>query len=160
VIAAEATVPASPEAVFELLADLEEHWRLAGRWVRVLELHRSPAAPGPGPDSGRVRVRGPLGVVRRTVFTRVVEAVRPERVEGTARIGSTHARVRWTLRPAVGEHTSVRLEAVVERASVADRLLLACGGARWLRGRFASTLARLAVEASGSPPLAARSAVG
>ncbi|HEU4979279.1 MAG TPA: SRPBCC family protein [Solirubrobacteraceae bacterium] len=150
-IAATAAVPAPAEDVFALLADLAWHWRLAGGWVRVVSLER---------DGGVVEVRGPFGLVRRRVTTRVVTAVPDEFVEGVAQAGGTRAHVRWTLRASGAEETEVRLEVVVEQATALDRLLLACGGARWLRGRFASTLDRLAVEAARSSPPAAERAVG
>jgi carbon monoxide dehydrogenase subunit G len=143
VIAASAVVAAPAEVVFELLADLEGHWRLAGPWVHVL------TADG---DGGVVEVRGPLGLPRRRVRTRVADAVPHERVEGVAAAGRTRGRVRWTLEPAGAGCTEVRLEAVVERAAPLDRLLLAAGGARWLRRRFRSTLRRLAVEATKPSP--------
>lgn len=150
-IAATAAVPAPAEELFALLADLEEHWRLAGGWVHAVTLER---------DGGVVEMRGPLGLVRRRVHTRVVEAVPDERVQGVAEVGRTRAHVRWLLRPLGPSSTEVRLEAVVAHAGRIDRMLLACGGARWLRGRFASTLDRLAVEAARSSPPAAERALG
>jgi hypothetical protein len=145
VIAATGLVPVPAADLFALLSDLEEHWRLAGRWVRVLDLDRSPAAGG-RPDGGVVQVRGPCGLVHRTLRTRVVQAVADERIEGIAEAGGTRARVSWSLRPA-DAGTEVRLEAVVERATPLDQVLLACGGARWLERRFARTIARLGDEA-------------
>lgn len=139
-IAATAVVPAPAGDVFALLADVEGHWRLAGGWVRVAELDA---------DGGVVEMRGPLGLVRRTVRTRVVARVPGECVEGVAETGGTRAHVRWTLRELGPAATEVRLEALVDRAAPLDRLLLAFGGARWLRGRFGSTLERLGAEALG-----------
>ncbi len=66
-IEATAIVPAAPEEVFEFLSDLSNHWRLVDRFVEVISLTGPDGGP---PDSGVVRLRGPLGV-RRTVHTRV-----------------------------------------------------------------------------------------
>jgi hypothetical protein len=158
VIAATALVPVPAADVFALLSDLEEHWRLAGRWVRVLDLDQSPAAGG-RPDGGVVQVRGPFGLVHRTLRTRVVHAVANERVEGLAEAGATRAHVSWSLRSA-GAGTEVRLEAVVEQATPLDRVLLACGGAWWLERRFARTIRRLGDEAVKAPSRAVPSAIG
>jgi Polyketide cyclase / dehydrase and lipid transport len=139
-IEAAAIIPASPEEVFAFLSDLSNHWRLVDRFVEVIELCGPPDGP---PDSGLVRLRGPLGV-RRTVRTRVTASRSPRLIIGTAELGaSTRARVSWTVAGRLGQ-TRVRLAAEVERATVLDRLLLACGGRVWLRRRFAFGLERLA----------------
>jgi polyketide cyclase/dehydrase/lipid transport protein len=151
VIAATAVVPTPAGELFALLADLEEHWRLAGGWVHVVALDR---------DGGVVEMRGPFGLLRRRVRTEVIARVADRRVEGVAETGRTRASVRWTLCPLVPAGTRVRLEAVVERAGPLDRALLALGGARWLRRRFAATLDRLGLEAARSSPPAAERAVG
>jgi hypothetical protein len=118
--------------LYEQLADLRGHWDLAGRWVDPLELND---------DGGVVRVRGPLGL-HRTITTRLTELRRDECVAGEAAIGRTRARIRWLLEPD-GDATFVTLEARVLEAGAVDRALLALGGARWMQGRFASTLKRL-----------------
>jgi hypothetical protein len=144
-ISAVAIVPAPPARVFALLGDLREHWRLAGRWIDVLSLDRSTSAPGPGPDGGLVRMRGPLGIGR-TVRTRVVRAEPVRRLEGVAEVGRrTRARISWTLTELHGS-TEVSLAATVEEAGLIDRLLLAVGGRAWLRRRLAATLARLSAS--------------
>jgi uncharacterized protein YndB with AHSA1/START domain len=145
-IAAERVVAASPPVVFAFLADLENHWLLADRFVEVLTLERP---PGGGPASGgTVKMRGPLGL-RRTARTRVVEADPPRRIAGSALMGGrTEALVRWTLNP-VGEGTLVRLEATVERVAALEAFLLAAGGRRWLERRFASILETLAGRVAG-----------
>jgi uncharacterized protein YndB with AHSA1/START domain len=140
-VEATALVDAPCEAVFDFLADLENHWIVAERFD-VVSLHTG----GDGRvDGGEVRVHGPLGL-RRTARTRVA-AVRPPRlIIGTAEIGSrTRARVSWSLAGHL-ESTRVRLAASVERAGPLDRALLTLGGRRWLRHRFARTLERLADE--------------
>jgi hypothetical protein len=143
-------VAAGGEPLFELLADLENHWRLAAGFIEVETLDWDEEGRSVG---GRVRMRGPLGL-RRTATTRVL-AADPERgLVGMAEIGSrTRAFVRWRLRPA-GSGTDVRLEATVDRAGLLDGLLLRLGGRRWLERRFAGALeavdgvlvARLPVE--------------
>jgi uncharacterized protein YndB with AHSA1/START domain len=137
-IDASETVPAPREAVFAFLSDLRNHWAVAGRWIEVVALD------GEG-DGGRVRIRGPLGV-RRTAVTSVERVDPPERLEGTARLGRTEARVAWTLHEQRDGSTEVRLVATVVRAGPLDRAVLALGGASWMRRLFAATLARLAAR--------------
>jgi uncharacterized protein YndB with AHSA1/START domain len=137
-IDASEVVPAPREAVFGFLSDLGNHWAVAGRWIEVVALD------GEG-DGGRVRIRGPLGV-RRTAVTSVERVDPPKRLEGTALLGRTEARVAWTLREQPGGRTEVRLAATVVRAGPLDRAVLALGGASWLRRLFAATLARLAAR--------------
>jgi hypothetical protein len=145
-IAAERVVAASPPVVFAFLADLENHWLLADRFVEVLTLERP---PGGGPAcGGTVRMRGPLGLGR-TARTRVVEAAPARAIAGTASVGRrTEARVRWTLTPEA-RGTRVRLEATVERLGRAEAALLAAGGRRWLQRRFASILQTLGRRVPG-----------
>jgi uncharacterized protein YndB with AHSA1/START domain len=139
-IEADGVVPASPGEVFDFLSDLANHWRLVDRFVEVIELD---GPPGAAPDSGLVRLRGPLGV-RRTVRTRVSAARRPRLIVGTAELGEhTLARVSWTLAGRPGQ-TRVRLAAEVEHVGTLDRLLLELGGRAWLRRRFAHALEALA----------------
>jgi hypothetical protein len=153
-IEASAIVAASPGEVFDFLSDLANHWRLVDRFVEVIELDGQPGSP---PNSGLVRLRGPLGV-RRTVRTRVTAARRPRLIIGTAELGDhTRARVSWALAGRLGQ-TRVRLAAEVEHADTLDRLLLALGGRAWLRRRFAYGLEalaqRFAESARSAPALA------
>jgi hypothetical protein len=130
----------TPEALFDFLSNLENHWLLADRFVRVLALDRD-RLDGRA-RGGRVRVHGPVGL-RRTVVTRLVEVDPPGLIAGTAALGPrTLALVSWTLR-VDGEGVRVRLAASLERASPVDRLLLAAGGRAWMRRRFARILATL-----------------
>ena len=139
-IEAAALVPAPQQDVFAFLSDLGNHWRLASRFVEVVELEST--SGGDAPDRGVVRLRGPLGL-RRTARTRVTAARPPRLMIGTADVADgTRARVSWTLAPRLGQ-TRVRLSAEVDDARPLDRLLLALGGARWMRTRFAATLKRL-----------------
>ena len=143
---AAAVVPAAPAAVFEFLSELENHWRVADRFVEVVSLE---------PAGGVVRVSGPLGL-RRTAITRVGRAERPSLLVGSAEIGSrTRARVSWRLTPR-GPGTLVRLRAEVERAGPLDRLMLALGGRAWLERRFASALAHLARHFGAGEPAVRR----
>ena len=136
-IEAAALIPAEPEEVFDFLSVLGNHWLLASRFIEVVELD--------GPDSGTVRLRGPLGL-RRTARTRVTAARPPRLMIGTAEVGGvTRARVSWTLARRLND-TRVRLAAEVDGASRLDRILLALGGRHWLERRFAETLDALAAE--------------
>lgn len=121
------------EELYAELSDLRGHWDLAGRWVHALELRH---------DGGTVRVRGPLGL-RRTIHTRLTDARPPDCVAGEALAGRTLAAIRWDLEAAPGDGTDVTLHAEIVRCGALDRALLAAGGARWMRGRFAATLERL-----------------
>ena len=135
-IAATRVVAASPEAVFGFLASLENHWKLAGRWVDALEIDH---------DSGRVRIRGPLGL-HRTATTRVLDAEPSHVLHGTAELsGGTSARIAWELAENANG-TNVVLSAEVEHATLPDRLLLNLGGKRWMHHRFLAILERLEDE--------------
>ncbi len=139
-IRAKQLVGASEGEVFDFLADLENHWLLADRFIEVLSLERGADGRALG---GRVRMRGPLGV-RRTAATRVLAAERPQQMAGVAELGGeTRASVTWTLTGS-DDGTQVRLEAAVERTGRLDRLLLLLGGRSWLELRFAGVLERLA----------------
>ena len=143
-IEASAEVPAPSATVFEYLSSLDNHWRLADRWIEVLSLDGAPeAGPGHPPDRGRVRMRAPFGLSR-TVTTRVLVSDPPTSMAGSASVGGlTTAKVSWTLVD-LGEVTRVRLAAALESASPVDRVLLALGGREWLRRRFSAVLGRLA----------------
>lgn len=140
---ATAIVPFSREELFDYLADLENHWALADRFIEVVDLNREATELGLGPATGgRVRMRGPLGISR-TARTRVLAADAPSDIFGSAQLGRrTLAIVSWTLVDH-GEGTLVRLRAEVVRTGALDGLLLALGGRRWLERRFLSTLDRL-----------------
>ena len=142
-IEATAIVPFTRDEVFGYLADLENHWSLAGRFIEVVDLDREVTEQGVASvTGGRVRMRGPLGISR-TARTRVLAADAPNGMFGTAHLGSrTLAVVSWTLvDDAAGALVGLRAEIV--RAGALDRFLLALGGRRWLERCFASTLERL-----------------
>lgn len=131
--------------VFGFLADLENHWRLADRFVDVVTSEREADGRAHG---GLVRVRGPLGV-RRTAATQVLAADPLQQLVGVAEVGrQTRAFVRWKLNGGEGG-TAVRLEAMVDRVGWLDRLLLLVGGRAWLERRFRSVLDRLAEHFAG-----------
>jgi uncharacterized protein YndB with AHSA1/START domain len=137
-IEAEGVVAAAPEAVFRFLSRLENHWKLADRWIEVVELNDG---------SGRVRIRGPLGL-QRTARTTVVDAQPNHVIHGTAELsGGTTARIAWDLTEDAGG-TAVRLSGEVDRAAPIDRVLLALGGESWLRGRFERIVATLGQQFS------------
>jgi hypothetical protein len=126
-------VRATPEAVFRFLSSLENHWALAGRSMEVLALEDS---------TGRVRIRGPLGL-RRTANTKVVHAEPDRLMKGIAELSrGTRAHICWELSEDSGG-TAVRLAAETERTALGDRLLLALGGRVWLERHFDAILARL-----------------
>ena len=132
-IQASRVVSASPEAVFAFLSDLENHWKLTGRWVEAVVLEDS---------NGRVRIHGPLGL-RRTARTTVVDSQPSHVIHGTAELsGGTRATVAWELGEDAGG-TAVRLSAEVDHAAPPDRLLLALGGRAWMTRRFEAILERL-----------------
>ena len=132
-IEASRVVQATPEAVFRFLSELENHWKLTGRWVEAVWLDHS---------EGRVRIHGPLGL-RRTATTVVVDAKPDHVMHGTAELsGGTRARIAWELNEDAGG-TAVRLSAEVEHAALPDRALLALGGERWMARRFEAILERL-----------------
>ncbi len=132
--------------VFAFLANLENHWQIADRFVEVVHLAGPPGAR----HGGRVRIRGPLGI-RRTATT-CVEFARPlQEIGGSARMsGGTLAYVRWLLRPA-GAHTLVTLGATIQRATPFDRLLMRLGGLAWMQRRFEGTLRTLENRLTAAP---------
>jgi uncharacterized protein YndB with AHSA1/START domain len=135
-------VAAPPEDVFEFLSRLENHWRIAGRFVQVVSVDHD--------RGGTVRLRGPLGV-RRTARTTVTAVRAPRLIIGVAELpGGTRARVSWTLAGRLGE-TRVRLAAHVEHATRLDRALLALGGRAWLQRRFVDTLRELSCAFQDMP---------
>jgi len=133
-------VAAPQDELFDFLADLENHWRLADRFIDVLALERDADGHARG---GRVRMRGPGGV-RRTAATQVLAADTPQQMLGVAEVGRrTRAFVTWKLRDGDGG-TRVRLEATIAQIGWLDRLLLVLGGRAWLERRFDAVLHRLA----------------
>ena len=142
---ADVVVPAAPEAVFDYLARLDNHWRLMDGSVEVLSLDGDGED---GPDRAVVRLHGPLGLGR-TAHTQVLEAERPSLLRGRASIGHranggrvTEGEVVWTLEPD-GDGTRVHLAATVRCAGLGDRAILAMGGGAWMRTRVRAALARL-----------------
>jgi uncharacterized protein YndB with AHSA1/START domain len=137
-IEASVSIPAPPEALYERLAKLENHWALADRWVEVVSLN------GDG-HGGEVRLNGPLGLSR-TARTTVDRLEPPSLIEGTASVGNgTRGRVRWTFINE-GEGTLVTLRAELVEAGMLDRSLWDLGGRNWLEGRLRVTLERLRSE--------------
>lgn len=131
----ERRVPQQPRQVHAFLAELDNHWQLSDRYLR---LDRLDADSG----GGRIVISSPVGL-RRTARTTVTS--RDElRLAGAARVGRrTTARVHWTIEP----HDSgarIRLGATVLSAGPLDRALLALGGRWWLHRRFDRVLVLLA----------------
>ncbi len=134
-IEASRVVPHPPEQVFAFLSDLGNHWQLSDAFIAV---------NGVRDGGGRIVIRGPLGLTREA-YTEVVSVEPPRRLLGRASVGRrTVGSVSWDIAPIEGGSGSdVRLSARVDRASGADRLLLALGGRRWLTRRFAVVLENL-----------------
>jgi Polyketide cyclase / dehydrase and lipid transport len=132
VIEARRRIHAPRGALFAFLADLDQHWRLTDGVVERL---------GPSDGGARVVIHGPLGL-RREATTRI-DVATPGELAGTARVGAvTRATVSWRLDPH-GETTDVVLAVRVDQAGRRDRLILALGGAAWLRSALAAALDRL-----------------
>lgn len=133
-IHAERKISAPPERVFEFLSDLRNHWRLEeGAFLALEEV---------GEESGVIRLKGPLGLSRQ-VRTRVLQAEPHGRVAGRADLSfGTVGLVAWEITPH-GAGSLVKLSAEVAEASLPDRVVLALGGWRWLRGLFDRALANL-----------------
>ncbi len=135
---ASADVPAPAAEVFEFLADLRNHWRLAARWIEVLGLLPHDVSG----DGGTVRLSGPFGLTR-TVTTRVDRFAGPHAIDGHGVCGRTRAAVRWRLAER-GPITRVTVEVRLLEAGLRDRVVWHGGGRRWLAGRLAQTLTALA----------------
>jgi len=135
-VSADHVVPHPPERVYAFLAQLENHWRLSDRYLRLERV----SGDGRG---GRIVIGTPLGL-RRTARTTVTTAREPHAFGGTAVVGRrTRAQARWSIEP-LQDGARVGLQATVSSVSTLDRLLLALGGRWWLRRRFDRVLARLA----------------
>jgi hypothetical protein len=141
-IAASTIVASAAREVFAFLAEMHNHWTLAGRSMQLLEIGSAPD----GSPRGEVEMRGPLGI-RRRARTQVLGLREPAFLWGIAEVGGqTVTRVRWDLQPVGPEHTRVTLSAVVCSAGWFDRLLLRVGGRIWMRRVFAATVQRLALQ--------------
>jgi uncharacterized protein YndB with AHSA1/START domain len=134
-------LPHPPEDVFAFLADLDKHWRLTDRSLRLVDVAADRRM-------GRIAMRSPVGL-RRIARTEVTTISPPRRFGGVAAVGrKTRARVMWDVAPHE-EGARVELTATVLEASSPDALLLAVGGRRWLQSRFERVLERLAQGLAG-----------
>jgi len=134
---ASAEVRAPVDEVFGFLADLDNHWRLASRWIEVVTLQST----GRRADGATVRLSGPLGLAR-TVQTQVERVTPPSEIRGRGRSGRTHAEVAWRLE-ALPAGTRVAVEVRLLRASAADRLIWLAFGRAWLTRRLELTVGGL-----------------
>lgn len=139
-VRASRTIPASPEAIFAFLEEPDRHWQLLGRRLEPLRAYDG--------ERSQVRLRGPLGV-RRTLWIQLAVARPPHELVGRVEAGgdATIGTVRWAIRaaaPGASGASVVELAARTDVAGWLDRLLLACGGARWLRRSLEHSLAALA----------------
>jgi hypothetical protein len=147
-IATTREIPAPRETIFGFLASLENHAALGRGSVELLSLEcRAGRA-----SEAVVRLRGPLAI-RRMASTAITETRAPESISGWAWIGPrTRAFVSWHIESAPHGST-VSVGAIVETAGLRDQLLLAFGGRRWLRRRFASALSCLSHWIAPTPAL-------
>ena len=135
---ASSEVRAPVDEVFRFLADLGNHWRLASRWIEVVDA-------APGGQRGRQRDGHPEWSARSRAHradTRWTRSRRHPRSAVTATSGRTHADVSWTLAPATGA-TRVSVEVRLIRASLADRAIWLCFGRAWLARRLQLTVSGL-----------------
>ena len=131
-------IPAPRERVFAFLADLENHWLITDRFVRVMSLD----GPAGSRRGGQVRIRAPFGLTR-TASIRVEDSHPPAELIGSASVGDgTKAEVRWRLSEN-GAGTRAELTAHLLSASRRDRVLWAAGGRFWMRRRLQRALAGL-----------------
>jgi uncharacterized protein YndB with AHSA1/START domain len=145
------TIAAAPEEIFAFLAEPDRHWQLLGRRLEPLRAYDG--------ERSQVRLRGPLGI-RRTLWIRLAVERPPHELVGRVEAGggATIGTVRWVVEPAAvadapapGDATpsatspasDVTLTARTDLSGWLDRLLLAAGGAHWLRRSLALTLAAL-----------------
>lgn len=139
ITSAEVGVPV--DEVFAFLADLRNHWRLAGRWIDVVALR-----PAEGrADGATVRLRGPLGMVF-SVDTRVDERHAPTRIGGRGACGRSRAIVVWDLAPAGPGRTRVSVAVRLVRAAPHHRLIWTAGGRAWLGRRLGQTVGGLGAD--------------
>ncbi|MCU1449847.1 MAG: hypothetical protein JWP02_2017 [Acidimicrobiales bacterium] len=128
---------ADVEDVHTALADLDNHWQLADRFVVLTDVH----GPATARTGGEVWIRGPL-IIRRRAELILEAVVWPTMIRGVAMVGAaTSAAVVWTLRPADGGVT-VELSIDVVRAGRFDALMLRAGR-RWIAIQVAAIADRV-----------------
>lgn len=132
------TITAVPDEIFAFLANPDRHWQLLGRRLEPLRAYDG--------ERSQLRLHGPLGI-RRTLWIRLSEERPPHELVGRVEAGggATIGTVRWVVRTdgAGAARSVVELTARTEVAGWLDRLLLAAGGARWLRQSLERTLRAL-----------------
>lgn len=133
-------VPGSPDEVFDLLDDLDNHDWIGGRWLDVVDVRRVSGAAA-GAD---LVLRRPF-VADRPATTTIEERDPPHTLVGTVEVpGVATARLAWDLRPlADGTSTGVRLTVVPLGLRRRDQVWLAAGGRSWLEHRIRAMLVRL-----------------
>ena len=152
--AATAEVDAPAGEVFAFLADLHNHWRLAGPWIEVVAVTATDARA----DRATIRLRGPLGMVF-PVATQIDEVREPHTIKGRGACGGSHGQVIWSLADAESGSTRVSVDVRLQRAAVHHRAIWLAGGRAWLARRLAQTVSGLdrdlAAHAAVSPLRAA-----
>jgi hypothetical protein len=155
---ATAVVSAPPSQVFEFLTDAMNQCWIADSCIDVIARAPHVAVTGAG-----IRLHGPGGV-RRYGELRVLGSHAPDNVLSLI---ESESGARWFLFWEVapsgeevdgGRSSAVRLRAIVRPSGLRDRLLLAAGGSRWLRGRAARALHELDFVLGGGRPRTALAA--
>ena len=137
---------APPAEVFAFLREADNHRRLQGSMLRLVDVAEGPD----GKLSGQMVIRGPLGA-RRTVRTRMLWSEEPRLLGGIAQTGArTTALVCWDLAGTASAGTRVELSARVSEASLFDRALLLAGGRSWMQRLLEDAVHRLAVHIPAS----------
>lgn len=144
-LTADHVVALTQRQVFAFLEQLDNHWQLSDRFD-VRELHHDSSGCEIG---ATVCVRGPLGLIRRTVETRVLEVDPPRRMRGDGASGSSHGLVTWTLTPLGETRTRVQLAIEFDRLSRIERAALAIGGGIWLRREMQAIVREVGTSVGG-----------
>ena len=152
--AACAEVDAPAGEVFAFLANLHNHWRLAGPWIEVVTVTTADALA----DRATIRLRGPLGMVF-PVETQIDEVHEPHTIKGRGACGGSRGEVTWSLVDGESGSTLVSVDVRLRRAAIHHRAIWVAGGRAWLARRLAHTVAGLdrdlAAHAAVSPAHAA-----
>lgn len=161
-------IAAPPERIFAFLEAFDRHWALLGRrlqplraydgqrsqarlrgplgirrtlWIELSSL-RPPTELTGRVEAGRGRT---VGTVRWTVRPAASDRQQAAARTPAAKAAATEPATRpaQLAGAAIGERSIVELTARTDVAGRLDRLLLACGGRRWLRRSLELVLARL-----------------
>jgi hypothetical protein len=131
------TIAADGDALYALLCDPANQWRLATSFAPVVNLQ-------PGSDRCDARLRLPFGMCV-PASVQVEPSRRGRLLTCEIRFGHrTVAWATWILSPDRGT-TEVDLSTQLESRSLVTRLVLLLGGRRWIARRLDTVLATLAI---------------